>query len=187
MITPKQPLWINFYNLDAENLTEIVDLYCLSFLPIRVPRRADGSDEKVFEPEQSKIKQLQSELKALVDTWLIKIKPDLMQVRIKMKTMMVDDFLKFEREIISPFFDKLTSLSITSKFIFTADGKIRKVTGLNLECPWWINKAFQDFVEAVVNEIEVFRCEAYQTPRIPACRNIFVASGKQGPDRKSVV
>lgn len=182
MINPKQPLWINFYNLDAENLMEITNLHCLAALPIRIARRV--GDEKVLEPKQRYIKEYQLEFRKLVDCYLDETKPHLMQMRKRLKCVTVNEFLNFEQEMVSPFLMELNMLfPVDTSVVLQPDGRFKKNIVITSEV-FWVGGCFQSFANAVIDETPILRCEAYQTPRLPACRNIFIDAGKQGPKQR---
>lgn len=44
--------------------------------------------------------------------------------------------------------------------------------------------AYLELIGVFAKELLIQRCIAYQTTRTPACRNIFILSGKQGPEQQ---
>jgi hypothetical protein len=43
---------------------------------------------------------------------------------------------------------------------------------------------YLELMAVFANKLQIQRCIAYQTIRTPACRNIFMLSGKQGPQQQ---
>jgi len=44
--------------------------------------------------------------------------------------------------------------------------------------------AYLEFIQLLDEKPTLYRCNAYKTPKTPACQNVFVQSGKQGPQQQ---
>lgn len=80
MIDKKQPMWINFHNLNVENLQEIIDfmhLYNNNFYAFYPEGRLQNQQELIWRNIQDLFRTEQRKIWRLINIWLDKVKPAL--------------------------------------------------------------------------------------------------------------
>lgn len=181
MIDKEYPMWVNFHNLDTENLKEIKDFVYLHYPFLAMEGISQEGLWQNIKNYQDRFRTKQKKIRWLVNMWLdevipaLKTRPD----RLKILDANPSEFARdTEERKIGIFVHELNTILLDARWKITVNNNV-------LEREYFyppegdmlgIQDSLLYFIEAILENPEIQRCKIQRCKR-NGCKNIFLKLG----------
>lgn len=168
MIDKEQPVWVNFHNLNTENLKEIRDFVYLHYPFYAEEGFSQEGLQRVIKDCQNLYRRKQKEIQWLVNVWLKIVKPTLKKPRKLEKPGEIN----IEERAIQTFVVWLNGILLNSRWCIVVNDK-NTLEREYFEDPdsgdaLGVQASFAEFIEAILEGSDIKRCNRNE------CENIFL-------------